>query len=175
MIVLSGCSGENRDMERCMALREKMLVTGCSFRGTVTADFGDSVYSFTLDCSGDSEGNLSFSVLSPEEISGIGGTIRAGKGKLEYLDTVLAFPLLADGELSPVSAPWILLTALRSGYLASCGKEGDMLRLTVHDSYAEDALCLDVWLDGNNVPKRAEFLWQGRRVLSMELEDFRFV
>lgn len=162
-------------MNRCMAFRERILVTGCSFRGTVTADFGDSLYSFTLDCLSDAEGNLKFKVVAPEEISGIGGTVRAGKGKLEYEDLVLAFPLLADGEISPVSSPWILVQALRGGYLASCGKEGDFLRLTVHDSYAEDALHLDVWLNESNEPIRAEILWHGRRVLSMELEDFRFV
>ncbi len=162
-------------MDRCMTLRERLLVTGCAFQGTVTADFGDMLYSFTLDCVTDAEGSLSFSVIEPEEISGIAGTVRAGKGKLEYQDAVLAFPLLADGEISPVSVPWLLISALRGGYLASCGKDGEQILLTVHDSFAEDALQMDVWLNADNLPVRAEILWQGRRAVSIEVEDFHFV
>lgn len=175
LFFIHGCSADDHNMNRCLTLRERFLVTGCSFRVAVTADYGDSLFNFNMECIADAEGNLKFTVLAPEEISGIGGTVRAGKGKLEYEDLVLAFPLLADGEISPVSSPWILIQALRGGYLASCGKECDLLRLTVRDSYAEDALHLDVWLNESNEPVRAEILWQGRRVLSMELEEFRFV
>ena len=172
---LFGCSAENRQMERCISLRERLLVSGCAFRGKITADFGESVYSFTLECQTDAQGSLSFVVAEPEEISGISGVIHAGKGKLEYADAVLAFPLLADGTLSPVSVPWVLISALRGGYIVSCGRDGDYLLLTVHDTFADDALELDVWLGENNLPIKAEILWQGRRAVSIEVEDFRFV
>lgn len=162
-------------MDRCLAFRERLLVTGCTFQGTVTADFGDSIYTFTLDCTADSQGTLTFTVVEPEEISGISGTVRAGKGKLEYADAVLAFPLLADGEISPVSVPWLLISTLRSGYMTSCGKEGDFLVLTVNDSFAEDALELDVWLNKEDMPIKAEILWKGRRTVSIAVEGFRFV
>ena len=175
LIFLAGCSGENRELERCLALRERLLVTGCQFTGIVTADFGDKIYTFNLECIADSKGSLQFTVKDPEEIAGIGGTVLAGKGKLEYQDAVLAFPLLAEGEISPVSAPWILVNALRSGNMISGGKEGDYLLLTVRDSFAENALELDVWLDEQNIPVKAEILWQGRRAVSIALEDFRFV
>ena len=172
---LAGCNNENLDMDRCIALRERLLVTGCAFRCVVTADFGENLYSFTMDCTTDAQGTLSFSVVSPEEISEISGTVRAGKGKLEYADAILAFPLLADGEISPVSVPWLLINSLRSGYLASCGKDGEFLLLTVHDSFAEDALQLDVWLDKNQLPLKAEILWHGRRAVSIAVEEFHFV
>ena len=158
-----------------MELRERLLTTGCEFRGTVTADFGDTVYSFSLACSCDAEGSLSFAVVAPEEISGISGTIRAGQGKLEFDDVVLAFPLLADGALSPVSVPWILIHSLRSGYMVSGGKDGDGVLLNVRDGFREDALELDVWLDSNGLPAKAEILWQGHRAVSIVVEDFRFV
>jgi len=87
----------------------------------------------------------------------------------------VAFDLLADGQLSPVSAPWIFMKALHSGYLTSCGKEGDLLRLAVDDSYADDALHLDIWLGSDDLPIRAEILWQGRRLLSMDVTNFTFV
>ena len=162
-------------MERCLALRERLLVKGCQFTGTVTADFGDKIYTFTLECVADSKGTLQFIVKDPEEIAGIGGTILAGKGKLEYQDAILAFPLLAEGEISPVSAPWILVNTLRSGSMISCGKDGGYLLLTVRDSFAENALELDVWLDEQDIPVKAEILWQGRRAVSIGVEDFRLV
>lgn len=175
LLTLTGCSGETGEMNRCMALRERLLVNGCSFTGKVTADFGDKVFSFSMQCTTDDRGTLRFTVITPEEISGIGGTIQAGKGKLAYEDTVLAFPILAEGELTPVSAPWLLISSLRGGYLASCGTDEDGLRVTVHDSYEEDALTLDVWLDEEAYPIYTEIFWHGRRVLSMEIKDFRFV
>ena len=172
---MTGCGGETRELDRCMALRERLLVSGCTFRCKVTADFGDGVFSFLMDCKADSKGSLSFTVADPEEISGISGVIHAGKGKLEYQDVVLAFPLLADGELSPVSVPWVLVSALRGGYMVSCGKDGQNLLLTVHDSFEEDALELDVWFDEKDLPVKAEILWQGRRAVSIEVENFCFV
>ena len=162
-------------MNRCLQFRERLLVTGCAFRCKVTADFGDNIYSFVLDCSSDPHGSLSFKVVEPDEISGISGTIRAGKGKLEYEDAVLAFPLLADGEISPVSAPWVLINTLRSGYMVSYGKDGEGILLNLRDSFDEDPLELDVWFDQNGSPVQADILWQGRRAVSIVVEDFCFV
>lgn len=173
--MLSGCSGGDEDLQRCMKLRERLLTGGCSFETVVTADYGEAVYTFTLNCDGNREGAVSFCVSAPEEISGISGTIDGGKGQFTFEDTILAFPLLAEGEVSPVSAPWLLIRALRSGYIASAGAEGELLRLSVNDSYEADALRLDVWIDGQDRPVRGEILWQGRRVLSMEIKSFDFL
>ncbi len=175
MITLLGCNGESNDLQRGMQLREKMLNNSCSFVAEITADYGDKSYTFSAGCTADPMGNLSFVVLSPESIGGITGKITAESGFLTFDDAVLAFPLLADGEVSPVSAPWILVKTLRSGYLAAAGMDGEYLQLTIYDSYEEDALQLDIWLDGQNHPIRGEILWQGRRVLSVDVKDFAFV
>lgn len=158
-----------------MQLRENMLQNSCSFVAQITADYGDKSYTFSVGCTADTEGNLSFVVLSPESIAGITGRITAQNGYLTFDDTVLAFPLLADGEVSPVSAPWLMVRTLRSGYLESAGMDGDNLLLTIFDSYEEDALQLDVWLDDENRPVHTDILWQGRRVLSITVKDFAFV
>ena len=54
----------------------------------------------------------------------------------------------------------------------SAGQEGELLRLTIDDSYEEDALTLDIWLGENQMPVRAEILYDSRRILSMEVRDF---
>lgn len=163
-------------MDKGLALRESLLASaGCSFEMDITADFGDSTYTFCLQCEADKQGNVKFSVLTPESINGISGVIDGTGGKLVFDDTALAFSLLADGEVSPVSAPWLFLKSIRSGYMKAAGTEGEYTRITVDDSYESDALQLDVWLDVSNVPVQAEVIWQGRRVLSMCLRNFVIV
>ena len=174
LALLTGCSQSDARIERCMGLRSKLLAGGCSFTAEITADYGDKLHTFTLECTGNDRGDLCFTVVSPESISGITGEITGGGGAFTYDGDVLYFDLMADGTLSPVSAPWILLKTLRGGYLTSAGSDGDLLMLTIDDSYAEDALHLDVWLDEQDVPVRCEILYDGRRILSVNIGDFSF-
>ncbi len=162
-------------MAQGLALRSKMLKQGCSFEAEITADYGKTLHTFTLKCTADPEGNVQFSVLQPESIQGITGTLGTKGGALTFENTALAFPLLADGELSPVSSPWILIHTLRSGYIRSCGTDGGDTRMTINDSYEEDALQLDIWLDGEHVPKYVQITWQGRSILSMRISSFLFL
>ncbi len=157
-------------------LREKLLtMESCSFQACIRADYGELSYAFSVSCQGDREGNLCFDVIAPESIAGIRGEIDAQGGQLTFEDTVLGFPLLADGEVSPVSAPWILLRTLLGGYISACSEEGDYLHVMMDDSYEEEALQLDVWLNANSLPHYAEIVWQGRRVLSIEIISFSIV
>ena len=175
-VLLAGCTGKRDEMDRCMALRADLLAAqGCSFDVSVTADYGDAVQSFRLRCEGRSDGTLGFEVLEPESIRGVAGRFAAGKGELVFDGTAVSFPLLADEQVTPVSGPWILLKSLLGGYLTACTMEDELLRLTVDDSYEEDALQLDVWLNGEDEPVQAEILYDGRRILTMTVENFRIV
>lgn len=174
LLLLTGCSDSRARIDRAMELRSRLLSSdGCGFTAEITADYGDELHTFSMDCTCDSQGNLSFTVTEPETISGITGTIAQDGGRLTFDDTALEFPLLADDQLTPVSAPWIFLKTLRGGYLTSAGEEGELLRLTIDDSYEEDALHLDIWLNADNTPVRADILYDGRRILSLSIADFR--
>ncbi len=175
LLLLCGCGNADADLSRGLALREKLQQSGCSFTATITADYGEKLYEFVMECESDAAGTVGFTVLRPESIAGVTGKVSAGGGKLSFDDSVLAFELLADGELSPVSAPWLLMKTLRSGYLASCSKCDGNLCLTIDDSYEDDALQLDIILNQDDLPQRVHILWQGRRVLSMHVENFAFV
>ncbi len=173
-LLLAGCSNARAQIDRAMALRAKLLSgSDCSFTAEITADYGDEIHAFTLKCRTDPEGDLAFTVLSPETISGITGILSSREGKLTFDDAALAFPLLADGQLAPVTAPWVFLNTLRSGYLTAAGMDGELLRLTIDDSYEEDALQLDIWLNEEDTPVHADILYDGRRILSMVVRDFR--
>lgn len=175
-LLLSGCSGQNAELERVMAFRADLLGSGgCSFDAVITADYGDAVYTFGVSCKADGQGDLEFRVDSPETIAGITGTVSSGEGKLTFDDTALTFPLLADGQVAPVSAPWLLVKTLRSGYVTSCGTDGDKLRVSIDDSYAEDALHLEIWLGEGDIPEYAEILWKDRRIVSLEVKSFQIL
>lgn len=175
LTLLTGCAGKDEELGRAMALRVKLLTSSVSFDAEITADYGDELHTFSVYCEGDSQGNLGFRVTAPETIADITGRIEAGEGKLTFRDTVLAFPLLAEEQLSPVSAPWIFYTTLRGGYLTSAGMEDDLLRLTIDDSYGEDAMTVDIWLDEEDNPIRAEILYDGRRILTLTIKNFQIV
>ena len=175
LLMLTGCGKHNEELDRAMALRTRLLTASVSFDAEITADYGDEIHTFSVYCEGDSQGNLGFRVTDPETIGDITGRIEAGEGKLTFRDTVLAFPLMAEDQLSPVSAPWIFYTTLRGGYLTSAGMEEDLLRLTIDDSYEDDALTVDIWLDESDSPVRAEILYDGRRILTLEIENFKIV
>lgn len=176
LVMLAGCAGESEEINRVMALRARLLGSeGCAFSAEITADYGDSVYTFAVHCKGDSQGNLEFQVMEPESICGISGTITAGVGALTFDDTAVEFPLLADDQVTPVSGPWIFLKTLLGGYLTSCADEGENLRATIRDSYEEEALQMDIWLNGEDMPIHGEIVYEGRRILTMEIDDFEIL
>lgn len=172
LLLLTGCGGKNTDLERAMGLRAQMQAKSVTFDAEITADYGDQSYTFAMNCQADPQGELTFSVTAPETISGISGKISATGGKLTFEDTALAFDTMAEERITPASAPWVMLKALRSGYLTSCCVEDDLLRISVDDSYEDDALHLEVWLDEQNIPVRAEIYWDGRRLLTVNVSNF---
>lgn len=173
-LLLTGCS--NSQLEEGLSFRERLLsAEGCTFQCQITADYGDELYTFNIDCRFDSQGNLSFVVINPETISGITGNITEEGGKLTFDDKVLAFALLADGQFSPVSSPWVLMRSLRSGYIHSASQNQEGIKLCIDDSYEDDALQIDVWLNRSGLPTQAQILWQNRRILSMHIDNFAFV
>lgn len=173
LLLLTGCySSGGGEMNQALALRTKLLKAACcTFQAEVSADFGEKCYAFTMDCTADDKGNVTFCVTAPESIADITGEISAQAGKLTFDGTALDFGLLADGRLSPVSAPWVLMKALRSGCITGAGTDGDSLCLNISDSFAEDALKLDIWLGKDGLPRKADISSAGVRILSLSVEN----
>lgn len=176
-ILLSGCTIENRELDRMMSFRASLLsAMGCKFTVDITADYQNELYSFSMECFADEEGNLHFTVLKPESISGISGEITGYGGRLTFdNDTGLTFETLADGQVTPVTAPWLLIKTLRGGYVTSCAMAEDLMHVSVDDTYRDHALHMDIWFDAADTPKRAEILWKDRRVLSLDVTKFEIL
>ena len=175
-MLLTGCSAEENALDTGMELRSRLLTAeSVSFRMDISADHGDTLDLFSMECSADREGTVFFTVTSPDTISGITGKITGEKGTLTFDETVLYFPLLTREQISPISSPWLLLKTLRSGYLRAAGMEDGKIRLTVDDSYEDDSLHLDIWLNEEKVPERAEVLSEGTMILSLIVKDFQIL
>lgn len=173
-VLLTGCSQTPKEMERALSLRSKLLQASiCSFDAEITADYGEILHTFRMNCTADPQGGISFRVRAPESIAGITGKLSKQGGALTFDDKALCFALLADDQLSPVSAPWVLMKALRGGYITSAGVENGQLRVSVNDSYEDDALNLDVWLNADNIPQKADICYAGKRILSVKLEKMQ--
>lgn len=178
LFTLFGCKAGGTDaMDQALSFRTKLQgASGCSFRSQISADYGDEVYTFTLSCTADGEGNLSFQVVTPETLSGISGSIHKDTGKVTFDGTQLAFGPLADGQLGPVSAPYVLLRSWRTGYITACGPDGTDLRMTVEASFEENPITADTWLDGEKgVPIFGEICYNGQRILTVTITDFEYI
>lgn len=175
VVFIAGCGKGDSEINTALALRDRILqCQGISFDAVIAADYEDSVHTFSMKCAADSEGDITFTVTDPQSISGITGNIRAGKGELTFDDTILAFEPMTDLQISPVISPWLFLYALRSGYITACGREGQYQKITIDDTYKQEVLQLDIWLE-NGAPMRAEILWQGRRCVSIDIRNFTYL
>lgn len=172
LCVLCGCKAENTQLNQAMEIRSALLsAKECHFTAEITADYGTELHQFMVDCQGNSQGNLQFTVTQPETIADISGTVSDSGGSLKFDDTILYFPLMAEKQLNPVSAPWIFLKTLRSGYITSACREGTLLHLTINDSYEEDALRVDIWIEEDR-PVQADVLFDGKRILSLKIAEY---
>lgn len=173
VFLLSGCGRDTAPIDRAISLRESLLAAnGTAFHALITADYGDALYQFELDCNEDQDGNVSFTVAYPESIMGITGVISSQRSALTFDDKVLAFPPLSDGQLSPVIAPYLLIRSLRSGYISACGKEGDGYCIYIDDSYFENQLKVQVYTDKDMIPIRAEMIYRNLRILTLDIYEF---
>ena len=172
LVFLLGCSGPDPAMETALDLRSRCLASPTvRFRAEIRADYITGFDEFTLDCETSPDGAVAFRVASPEEIADICGTVRRDEGTVEFDGAVLAYPLMAQERLSPLSGPWVVMKAIRSGCIIAAGQEGELTRVTIDDSYAENALTVDVWLEEGQVIQ-AEVAWEGLRCLVMTFDDF---
>ena len=163
IILLSGCRGSEESLDRAVALRNRILrANGCNFTAIVTADYGEHIYVFKMDCEADRDGNLTFSVKEPATIAGITGKITGTGGAITFDDKVLAFQTIADGLVTPVTAPWLVMKTLRSGYLKDASETDQGFVISIDDSYAEGSLQLRIRTAGDLCISATRFLRRSR-------------
>lgn len=175
IFMLYGCSQSDGPIDQAMSIRDAIISgNGCQFDIMITADYQDIYYTFAMNCQVDSVGNVAFEVKEPESISGMTGIISADEGKLTFDDQVLVFSTMAEGSITPVSAPWLFINALRCGYMKGCARETNGILININDSYMNQAIQLNIRIAAD-VPVFAEIIWQNQRVVTMNVESFRIL
>lgn len=175
VILLAGCSAlPKQPTQHAVDFRTALMgAEGCKFTADVTAEYEDRVYAFTLQTE-TIGGETTLQVLSPESIAGIQATITEEGAKLEFDSAILDFGKMANGYVSPVSAPWLLEQCWRSAYIAYAGPDEDYERVTYLQGYQEAELSVDTWFLDQS-PVYAEVVWNDIRCLQMEIKDFAFI
>ena len=171
--ILAGCSGEKVQAgQSALDFRTDLMAhNGCSFTAQISADYGDQVYAFTLKCRSDGE-ETRLQVTEPDAIAGIAATVSADGTKLQFDDAELDFGKLANGYVSPVTVPWLLVQCWMGEYIAWSGADGDLERVTYLRGYDDAELTVDTWFS-NGVPLHAEVIYDDVRCLTVEILDFQ--
>lgn len=175
IFLLTGCGASAKEhAQKAMDFRTALMESGgCGFTAQVTADYGDYVYVFTMDCQADRE-KTRLHVTQPQELAGIGLTVEQNGRKITFDDMELEFGALGSGLVSPVTAPWLLTQCWVGEYIAFTGADDDLNRVTYLRGYDDEELTVDTWFDGRNVPVYAEVSLDDVRCLTIRLTDFRF-
>ena len=172
--ILTGCKGEENLLERGITFRSELVASGgCRFRAHITADYGQEVQNFTLDCESDGDGIVTFCVVEPETISDITGTMEGEKGIVTYDGLQLVYPLLVYERLSPVSAPALIVRCWLKEFILSAGYDGTLYRITYEKKIQEKDLLIDTYFE-KDIPISAELCYNGYRILNVQITDFSF-
>lgn len=172
--MLTGCTSDRKGISDGLKLRQQ-LSTGDRyiFTAEITADYGDRIYTFIMDCGFDSSGNVEFSLVQPESIQGISGSVSQTGGKLLFEDTVLLFEPLTQGQVTPVIGPWLMVKAILSGYINGVSEGNGNKELIIDDTFGTEKFRVIVQLLEDDFPCSCEIYWQNRRILTIKLSNFQ--
>ena len=118
---------------------------------------------------------MRFRVTEPESIAGISGVLGDISGGITFDDQVLAFEMMADGQITPVSAPWHLIEALRGGYLHGYCETKEGMQVQINDSYMGENIMSEILLDSQGIPLQCQLFWSGRRFMTLTVSNFSFL
>ncbi len=175
LCLLCACGGRShQEKGSFLKLRSKWLEQGSfTLRSRVRADYGDRVYDFLLDYEGSGEGGT-LRVEEPLELEGVEADIEEKGVTLRY-DGVMLDTGAILGNLSPLEAFPLLVRTWQSGFVTDCWREswnGEACLTARFDlteaGEAEERLCVSRFRPKDGTPLSAEFLADGRTVLSCE-------
>lgn len=179
LCVLTGCGANESNAPATRALEAYATLTGFSGAAQVTADYGDKVYQYEMEVSGDLDSG-SLRVTAPESIAGTGYSWSEGGGSVSYEEITLETGPLSPDGLSPTDAMPLVLTAMTTGRQLSWCEEKlageETLRLELaNPSYSEGVSSVLVWLSTEDYAlRRCEITWEGRTVITCSFTRFSF-
>ena len=179
LCLLTGCGEHATNTRESRALEQYAALTSFIGGAQVTANYGDKVYQYEVDLSGDLAGGC-LEVTAPENIAGITFIWSDGGGTAQFEDVSLETGSLSPDGLSPVDAMPLFLTAITTGRLNdSCVEklgEEETLRLTLaNPAYPEGKSEVALWLSAEDFSlRRGEIAWEGETVITYTFSAFSF-
>ena len=142
-------------------------------RAVLTADYGERVYTYTVDLSADAQAGT-MTVTEPENIAGTVLQWSDGSTRLSCEDVTLETGPLSD-TLSPAQTVPVLLSCWQDGQLLACGWEDDQRLLFAQLEHPErDSLTVSCWFDAETLSlRRCALSEAGQTLLTLELSSFQ--
>ena len=160
-ILLSACSAKSPAQPPLTFRTALLQAGGCTFTAAITADYGSP------------ETGASVTVTEPESIAGIQAQVKNTAASVSYDGMQLGLGSLANGNLAPLAAPYVLGQCWAGEYIDSTGTEDGLLRTTYRMGYEEKELVVDTWFSQEPLtPVRAEISFEGRMVLRTDISAF---
>lgn len=175
-VILSACSSGRTDISMQSAVNFRtalMEAAGCSYQAQVTADYGERIYEFNLLCEYVPDAEARVTVISPEMISGISATISSDGAKIEFDGAELDFGVMANGNVAPMSLPWIMGRAWSSEYIRSVGIDDAFILVSYLMGYGDDEILVETWFADDRTPVRCDISYAGMRCISASISDFK--
>lgn len=171
--------GTDSAQDKALAIRTAYLsAQGCTARLDVTADYGQRVYTYTVDVSVTEEETV-ITVVEPQEVAGVTARLRSGQSMLEYDGLVLETGPLSDTGLTPLGAVPAMLDSARTGFMDSSTMEplGEQqtLRVLCRDPAREIGSGQEttLWFDPETKALlQGELMLDGRRVILCKFSQF---
>lgn len=174
IVLLTSCqSSKSSGQELALDIRTTLLeASKLEMTVNVAADYGDRVYDFTFNYSGDAN-NGQIELTAPEAVAGLKAKVSVSGGTLEYDGAVLDTGAVTADGLSPADVLPVLISQWESGYISGCNYEklGDINTLAVTTNITE-TVSQRTWFDVKTLlPLRSELSDNDRMVLSCEFGD----
>ena len=116
-LALCGCGSGESGTDLALTLRTDFIaMEGCAGTMDVTADYGERVYEYTVEFSGNQTQGLDLVLTTPESVAGITAHVAQGQTALEFDGLVLETGPLNEVGLSPLDALPAFLTAFLGGH-----------------------------------------------------------
>jgi len=180
LVLLSSCTaapgggGGSADEAKFSEIRQGLTAAaGISFTAQIRADYGDKVLDYTLDCVV-SNGETRLTVKSPELIAGVTATVKDGGAALSFDGLVLDPAAVGDSAVTPLTAPALIVAALREGHAANLRREKlDDLNVLVAEVLDTQNNTETFWLNPDTgALLRAEIASGGRVIVTCTCEGW---
>ena len=171
LLLLCACGAGETSAQTPVSFRTGLKeAEGCSFVAALTADYGEYIRQFTLECHCAS-GALTLTVQDPYNAAGITAVVSGDQAEVSFGDTILAVEEFSTRRISPMAAPYILERAWSEGYISATGTDGTCETVEYLLGYGSDELIVTTFFE-NGLPLRAEISDGANVLIHCEISDF---